>query len=704
MSFTNAQLSNGGQTPHYLFSYDDTFSDADGWTRTSRVMFLCEDDFNVMQAWFKGVGFQFSFPIKVQIANASGGASWNDPPNISLPFGYNPTVTISPGPGATSNLIRYLLVSEVTEMFMASQNKGWYESSGLFSGADEGSKGEALSRFLGYQFTLARSINERYGSYEVVWMWLNSPGRPRYVNNNPDDHNPDVITGCTTAFLYYLHGQLGYSIPAIIAAAGSTLGDVYKNLTGKDDGEESFMSLVNTYYPPGITYHPIGDAIFPVANLTLMASTQLQSGSSITESIVGLDNLAPAEIVVSLSSDSPTILSVSPNVTVQPGGRNISVNISAAPITGPVQLVGIHATYAGKTLSSTVKILPRPSILEGFVKDSSLKPIAQANVDLSANAPITPIVGNSWHLETGANGLYQTTAITPQFYQAEVSAAGYVPAHETVTVNVGVPVTTLNFVLTASLPYTVKGMVSSQGGGALAGATVSLRVTSPAEGGGGTITDANGSYVITDNPNIYTGEYTLTASMAGFMSSSVTFTIPNGATVIKNLVLAALGSLWGTVRDTTGKPIAGAIVAVGTVSSRSDSTGAYSLAGLNPVPTEVSASAFGYDPAQMQLVIGAGAHVAHDIAMTPASAKLTGTVFSAADILPLSGASVVLVGVGTSDTDRSGNYTFLQVPAGEHEITVNARRFRPQMASVHVVAHQTVEQNFELQNVHGPSV
>jgi len=44
--------------------------------------------------------------------------------------------------------LRYLLVSEVTEMYMASQGKGSFESTSIFSGADEGSMGESLSRFL----------------------------------------------------------------------------------------------------------------------------------------------------------------------------------------------------------------------------------------------------------------------------------------------------------------------------------------------------------------------------------------------------------------------------------------------------------------------------------------------------------------------------------------------------------------------------
>src|SRR6185437_8662725 len=100
----------------------------------------------------------------------------------------------------------------VTEMFMASQNKGWFESTSFFSGADEGSKGEGLSRFLGVQFQLANGLgNVPPPFFSVGTLWLNS-AREDFVDHNPDDHNPDPTTGCTTLFLYYLNSQLVYSI------------------------------------------------------------------------------------------------------------------------------------------------------------------------------------------------------------------------------------------------------------------------------------------------------------------------------------------------------------------------------------------------------------------------------------------------------------------------------------------------------------
>jgi len=700
MGFTSAQLTNGGRTAHYQISYDETFSAADGWVRAAQLMENCEDDFQLMQDWFSGVNFEFSFPINVQIVNATGGASWNDPPNISLPFGYSPTVTINPGTGTSSKFVRYLLVSEVTEMFMASQNKGWYQGASLFHGADEGSKGEGLSRFLGFQLTLARAFNERYAGFEVVRIWLNAAGRPNFVDNNPDDNQPDITTGCTTCFLYYLHNQLGFSINAIIAAGDATLGAVYRNLTGKNDGWQSFISLVNTFYPPGITYNPNGDAIFPVARLANLGTAQILSGESLNDRILSLDGTALAEVVVSLASDNPTVLTVPRQITLQPGTWSAGINLAAAAITGPVQTVAIHATYAGTRLSSAVQILPRQSVLEGQVTDSALHPLADATVFLSADAPITSESGNTLQLSTDANGFYKTPAIAPQLYQVQAIQSEFVPAQASVSVNVGVPFTTQNFVLVASKPFTINGDVSSQAGAPLMGATVTLDIGSPVPGRSQVITAANGGYTISNDPGSYNGAYTLTAAMAGFMSSSVTLTIPNGATLIERFVLAPLGSLSGTVSDTHGTPIAGATVTAGTVSGYSGPTGAYSLASLDPGPTAVATTAPGFDPAQTQVMVAPGAHVVLNIALTAASATVTGTVTTDDDGSPVIHASVVVVGSAATQTDNTGSYTVSHVPAGDHDVMASDNRFRPQTAPIHVIAQQTLRQDFALESLH----
>jgi hypothetical protein len=68
MGFTSAGLDNGGRTEHYQFSYDDTFSSADGVQRTNAVMAMldgspgCERDYAWIEEMFS-VGFGFSLQV-----------------------------------------------------------------------------------------------------------------------------------------------------------------------------------------------------------------------------------------------------------------------------------------------------------------------------------------------------------------------------------------------------------------------------------------------------------------------------------------------------------------------------------------------------------------------------------------------------------------------------------------------------------------
>jgi len=177
------------------FLTTQVFPPPNGVNRAAGLMASCEQDWNLMISWFPGVNFGFSLPINVQIATGSGGASWQDPSGFQKLFGFNPTVVINAGSGTSVNFVRYLLVSEVTEMFMESMGAR-AEQSSFFQGADEGSMGEGLSRFLGVRFQIANGLGSVPPSgFGVTRLWLNG-GRPDFVDNDPDDNKPDPTTGC----------------------------------------------------------------------------------------------------------------------------------------------------------------------------------------------------------------------------------------------------------------------------------------------------------------------------------------------------------------------------------------------------------------------------------------------------------------------------------------------------------------------------
>src|SRR5215472_3308031 len=233
-------LSNGGVTAHYTFSYNENLKSPAGPepARLNSVIQACETDYGLMSGWF---GSTAVTGMKVQVTPRSNGARWFGGSGSS-------TVRLYPGGASYTNdsvYLRYLIVSEITEIFMLNQNAGW------FQGGDEGSKGEGLSRFLGARFLDVNGFAELQlrTDYGTARLWLNSP-RGDYVNNAPDDAGYDAVNGCTALFIWYLFTQFGFSETQIVSAAASTLAGAYRNLTGDSVDPFPFVkNLLDFYYP-----------------------------------------------------------------------------------------------------------------------------------------------------------------------------------------------------------------------------------------------------------------------------------------------------------------------------------------------------------------------------------------------------------------------------------------------------------------------
>ena len=82
-----------------------------------------------------------------------------------------------------------------------------------------------------------------------------------------DDIEPHAITGCGVLFLAFLHHQLGFTIPQIVAAAAPTMAGVFTNLTGMTDAWTAFLDLVNLHYPQDGSMYASPLDVFPVADL-----------------------------------------------------------------------------------------------------------------------------------------------------------------------------------------------------------------------------------------------------------------------------------------------------------------------------------------------------------------------------------------------------------------------------------------------------
>ena len=156
------------------------------------------------------------------------------------------------------------------------------------------------------------------------------------------------------------------------------------------------------------------------------------------------------------------------------------------------------------------------------------------------------------------------------------------------------------------------------------------------------------------------------------------------------MFLFLLGALSGSIKDTSGAPLAAAAVAAGAVSGHSDAAGHYSLTALNPGATAVTASAAGFDSVKTSVMINPGVDIVEDIVLTPASAIITGTVRDTVQGSPVSGATV-RAGGSSTQTGSNGTYSLSHLSAGQIQISVTATHYHPLQGIVTLIDHQTLQ-------------
>jgi hypothetical protein len=296
--------------------------------------------------------------------------------------------------------------------------------------------------------------------------------------------------------------------------------------------------------------------------------------------------------------------------------------------------------------------------------------------------------------QTDAQGRYTSFPLPPDLYNVEVIQTGFVPFRTSVAVMSGVPVTPVDVMLQATLPFTISGKVTDNMGAPLV-ATVRLTENSAIPGIITIQTGADGLYSITMDPGPYDGDYTIDVSAAGFASQSSTFTIPNGAMIPLNFTLLKQGTLAGHITDERGPPLGGAMVTVGQFATSSDTAGAYSIT-VDPGTYPVTASAFGYTPVSANIAIPSGVTVPQDFILSQTiTGAIAGTVTDD-NGSPLSGARVAALNTTLTTTDDNGQYTLTNLQPGPTEVMASLRRYVFDKETVTVVSGETVPQDFVL--------
>ena len=231
-----------GSTAHFNVFYDSTLGAA-GQAAADAILATCEADYSRLQGIFGGIT-PANLPFNVHLTTGGNGASHATCASTTITVGANS----APG---NLDFMRSLLVAEADEVFEANFGHGWDCGS---------SNGEGLSRVLANAMYPAAEPS----NFVSAPVWLDTPGRPDWVNNNEATDTDYVSIGCSVLFLNWLRYELQFSWNQIVLAGGSTLAQTYTNLTGNTDGWTRFKALMDATYPPGRASGLPNDNPFPL--------------------------------------------------------------------------------------------------------------------------------------------------------------------------------------------------------------------------------------------------------------------------------------------------------------------------------------------------------------------------------------------------------------------------------------------------------
>ncbi|KQV54555.1 hypothetical protein ASD07_08540 [Duganella sp. Root336D2] len=235
----------------------------------------------------------------------------------------------------------------------------------------------------------------------------------------------------------------------------------------------------------------------------------------------------------------------------------------------------------------------------------------------------------------------------------------------------------------------VRGLVADAASGLpLAGASVQVVAGGDAAAG----SDANGNFTLS---GISAGNLTLRFARLGYASRDVSLSVGTGQSLSIGTVALAPASLSATlsgiVRNDSGQPLAGAVVAAGTAAATTNASGAFTITNLSPGPLTVTVTAPNYRTVSVNLDVVANTSYTFSPGMTPASkpeptsATISGKVVNAATKAGIVGATVQVAGK-TVTTTAGGAFSVANVTPGAITIAASAAGYQAVSGSGMAVA------------------
>lgn len=360
---------------------------------------------------------------------------------------------------------------------------------------------------------------------------------------------------------------------------------------------------------------------------------------------------------------------------------------------------------ANQQTTVNVALVPSPGSIAGtIIKQSTGDPIPSAVVAILGGTVIASVL-------TDPTGNYLFMDIAPGSYTIQASAEHFQADIKGVMVHANTT-TTVNFALAPS-PGTISGTVTTLvGGNPIVGATVQVQsafnalldaknATSSA-GVFTTLTDDNGSYVI---EGLAPGSYSVRVEAVDFQSRTQGAIVESNQNSMVNFALAASpGSIFGTVTDTVGDPIAKALVTLdrnGVVIETvvTDPQGYYIMENLEPGSYTIRVEADDFETDVQGAIIEANQPTSANFSLAASPGSVFGSVMDES-AQPISGAIVSIEAngavVATTRSDDDGNFVINGLAPGSYTIHAKAEDFQQILLGLNISANEARETNLVL--------
>ncbi len=206
------------------------------------------------------------------------------------------------------------------------------------------------------------------------------------------------------------------------------------------------------------------------------------------------------------------------------------------------------------------------------------------------------------------------------------------------------------------------------------------------------VTGADGVFTL---DGMAAGSATLRISRLGYERLDFALNLVAGQTLrmgdIRLRAAPLTATISGVVRDANGLALANAVVAVGTASVLTNTSGAYELSGIPSGSATIGVSLPNYRSVSQDVVLDAGRRYTFSPTLffnsqtPPVTATLRGKVIDAQSSLPVTGANVTVAGA-TKVTLADGKFEFTGLGAGTFTLSISAPAYDALTVTGSVVA------------------